>query len=232
MTPIPEGTLTLLFADIEGSTPLLRRLGDAWPPMLERVRELLQAAVGAHRGLVVDCQGDALFAAFRSAGEAVAAAADGQRALAAEDWPADTVVRVRMGLHAGEPQATGDGGYVGIDVVRAARLCSAGHGGQVLLSETTRLLSGAETRPLGMVTLRGMEAAEPVHQLVAPGLATRFPELRPHAASAQLDSLGASRHDLDERIRAASEALEARISERVATMIERSFRRPGSDHER
>jgi hypothetical protein len=71
-----------------------------------------------------------------------------------------------------------------------------------------------------------------VHQLVAPGLATRFPELRPHAASAQLDSLGASRRDLDERIRAASDALEARINERVATMIERSFRRPGSDQER
>ena len=132
---LPEGTVTLLFSDIEGSTALLKRLGDGWPDVLHRQRLLLREAIAAGDGVVVDCQGDAMFAAFRSAPSAVAAAAAAQRGHAQEQWPDGTRVRVRMALHTGEPHRTTDGGYTGIDVVRAARLCAAGHGGQVLMTD-------------------------------------------------------------------------------------------------
>ena len=136
MKDLSAGTVTLLFSDIEASTEVMKRLGDAWPGVLDRHRVLLRGAVEAADGVVVDCQGDAMFAAFRSARAGVDAAVDGQARLAGEDWPAGGVVRVRMALHTGEPHRAGDG-YTGIDVVHAARLCAAGHGGQVLLSEAT-----------------------------------------------------------------------------------------------
>ena len=97
----------------------------------------MRDAFEAHRGQVVDTQGDSFFVAFRTAADAVSAAVDAQRDLAAQAWPEGAEVTVRMGLHTGEP-AVGDEGYIGLDVVRAARICSAGHGGQILLSETTR----------------------------------------------------------------------------------------------
>src|SRR5690348_3838164 len=128
----PTGTLTLLMSDIEGSTALVRQLGAGWPPVLERHRALLRAAVAEHGGVVVDCQGDALFAVFRSSLAAIAAARQSHRALADESWPGGVRLRVRMGLNTGEP-IRADGGYAGIDVVRAARLCEAAHGGQTLL---------------------------------------------------------------------------------------------------
>src|SRR5438067_8872400 len=161
MNELPAGTVTMLFSDIAASTALLKRLGDGWPIVLERQRSILCSAIQSGDGVVVDCQGDAMFAAFRSAQAAVTAAVAAQVSLASEQWPDGTRVRVRMALHTGEPHRTADGdGYTGIDVVRAARLCAAGHGGQVLLTEATRLLSGATTIDLGMTRLQDIDGEE------------------------------------------------------------------------
>src|SRR3712207_5157940 len=137
MPELPGGTVTLLFTDIEGSTQLLRRLGDAYAGVLAEHQRLLREAFAAHGGAEVDTQGDAFFVAFPRAMDAVEAAVAAQRALAAHSWPSGAAVRVRMGLHTGEPASTGER-YVGLAVHRAARVGSAGHGGQVLLSETTQ----------------------------------------------------------------------------------------------
>src|SRR5690349_18687885 len=123
MAAPPSGTVTLLFSDIEGSTRLLRRVGDVYPELLERHRTLLREAFERHDGHVLAAEGDEFFVAFASAGDAVAAAADGQRALAANDWPDGNEIRVRMGLHTGEPR-TENGTYVGLDVHHAARVMS------------------------------------------------------------------------------------------------------------
>lgn len=225
MTELPDGTVTLLFSDIEGSTALLKRLGDGWPGVLERQRTLLREAIGAGGGVVVDCQGDAMFAAFRSASAAVSAAARAQTNMASEAWPDGTAVRVRMALHTGEPHRTDDGGYTGIDVVKAARLCAAGHGGQVLLTDATRLISGAATIDLGAARLPDMDVPEHVYQLTAPGLPSSFPPLRTTATS-PLETLADSRGDLDSRVDKAAETLERRINEQVADVIERAFELP------
>ena len=137
MPDLPTGTVTLLFTDIEGSTRLLQRLDEGYAEVLDAHHRALRAAVAAHGGLEVDTQGDAFFVCFPRAVDAVAAAVAAQRALAAEPWPEDAAVRVRMGLHTGEPRLAG-GRYVGLDVHRAARVCAAGHGGQVLLTQSTR----------------------------------------------------------------------------------------------
>src|SRR5207249_7672702 len=125
--------------DIEASTRLLQRLGDDYPRVLDEHRHLLRSAFEANGGRVVDSQGDAFFAAFDRAVDAVGAALAAQQALAAHPWPEGAAVKVRMGLHTGEPTLTASG-YVGLDVHRAARLGAAGHGGQVLLSEATHAL--------------------------------------------------------------------------------------------
>jgi predicted ATPase len=143
MRELPAGTVTLLFTDVEGSTKLLAEHGDAYGDLLAEHRRLLREAFGARGGSEVDTQGDAFFYAFARASDAAAAATDGQAALAA------TPVRVRMGLHTGEPQLTEEG-YVGMDVHRGARVAAVGHGGQVLVSEqTARLLDSAPLRDLG-----------------------------------------------------------------------------------
>src|SRR5438067_7824630 len=168
---LPSGTVTLLFTDVEGSTQLLRQLGDRYASALEEHRRLLRRAFEAWRGCEVDSQGDAFFVAFGRAADAVAAAVAAQRALAAHPWPDGEAVRVRMGLHTGEPTLT-PGGYVGLDVHRAARLCAAGHGGQVLLSRTTRdlveqeLPDGVDLRDLGEHRLKDLPRPERVYQLV------------------------------------------------------------------
>jgi hypothetical protein len=136
----------------------------------------------------VDTQGDAFFYSFQRARDAVRAAVEGQRALAEHDWPHGAQVRVRMGLHTGEP-AVGDEGYIGLDVVRAARICSAGHGGQVLLSETTRTLVGSDLpegvsiRDLGEQNLKDVRA-EHLYQLELGGSPQYFPLLRTQDTSA------------------------------------------------
>ena len=221
---LPEGTVTLLFSDIEGSTALLKRLGDGWPDVLDRQRRLLREAIAGGDGVVVDCQGDAMFAAFRSAPAGVAAAIAAQRGHALEQWPDGTKVRVRMALHTGEPHRTSDGGYTGIDVVRAARLCAAGHGGQVLMTETTRGISRAEAIELGSTSLPDMDGPEPVYQLVAPGLAKEFPPLRRTAASPLETLEHGDDQPPDKRIDRAAKDFERRVEDWVADQLERAFR--------
>jgi class 3 adenylate cyclase len=143
MAALPTGTVTLLFTDIEGSTRLLERLGDRYVEVLAEHRRLLRAASVRFDGQEVDTEGDALFVAFATASQAVAAAVAGQQALAAHSWPDGVALQVRMGIHTGEPTLVGHD-YAGLDVHRAARISSAAHGGQVLLSQTTRALLGSE----------------------------------------------------------------------------------------
>ena len=183
VTVLRGGTVTFVFTDIEGSTELLKRLGDGYADALAEHRRLIRDAFGERGGQEIDTQGDAFFYCFERARDAVAAAVAAQRALAEHEWPDGTALRVRMSLHTGEP-VVGEEGYVGIDVHRAARICSAGHGGQVLLSATTAALvsgalpDGVSKRDLGEVRLKDMEEAEHVTQLVIDGLPESFPPLR------------------------------------------------------
>ena len=158
MSELPTGTVTFLFTDIEGSTRLLHELGDAYADALAEHRRVLRELFARHRGVEVDTQGDAFFVAFRTAKDGLAAAGEGQERLA------EGPIRVRMGIHTGEPLAT-DEGYVGIDVHRAARIAAAGHGGQVLVSQSTRDLSPDDTlRDLGEHRLKDLAAPERLYQ--------------------------------------------------------------------
>jgi predicted ATPase/class 3 adenylate cyclase len=180
---LPTGTVTLLFCDIEGSTALARRLGDAWPAALADHRAVLRRAVDDHGGLELGTEGDGLLAAFPRAGDAIAAAVDAQRALAAHPWPDDAAIRVRMGLHTGEPTLTPEG-YEGLDMHRGARVMAAGHGGQVLLTSAVRetagdrLPPGVTVRDLGRHALRDFPRRDSLYQLVIDGLPAGFPPLR------------------------------------------------------
>ena len=179
-TDLPHGTVTLLFTDIEGSTQLLRRLGSRYAEVQDTHRRLLRVAFARFGGIEVDTQGDAFMVAFQSASEAASAGVDAQRALAAEAWPDDVRVPVRMGLHTGEPER-GPEGYVGIDVVRASRICAVAHGGQILVSQLTRDLladAGVETVDLGRHRLKDIPEQERLYQLVAKGLSASFPPPR------------------------------------------------------
>ena len=159
MRELPAGTVTFLFTDVEGSTRLLHELGDGYADVLAEHRRALRDAFALHGGVEVDTQGDAFFVAFGRATDALAAAAEGREALAGGP------VRVRMGLHTGEPIVT-DEGYVGIDVHRAARIAAAGHGGQILVSQSTRDLVGPESlRDLGQHRLKDLTAPERIYQL-------------------------------------------------------------------
>jgi DNA-binding SARP family transcriptional activator/class 3 adenylate cyclase len=186
----PSGTVTFLFTDIEGSTQLVRALRDRYGELIERHRSILREAFAAHGGREVDTQGDSFFVAFARAQDAAAAAIQSQRGLAAETWPDDASVLVRMGLHTDEPRL-GEGGYHGMGVVRGARICAAARGGQVLCSESTRTLllggelEGATLRDAGTFTLKGLDGPERLHQLVAPGLPETF-------TPAQVESVRAS----------------------------------------
>ena len=136
---LPIGTVTLLFTDIEGSTRLLRALGDDFAGVLSQHRDLLRDAFQQWNGVEVDTQGDSFFVAFPRASDALSAAAECQRALASHQWPEGAQLKVRMGLHTGEPEVALTG-YVGVDVHRAARISAAAHGGQILLSSATHEL--------------------------------------------------------------------------------------------
>ncbi|MES1248673.1 MAG: AAA family ATPase [Actinomycetota bacterium] len=189
--PLPEGTVTFLFSDIEGSTRLLKHLGrEQYGDLLRRHNEVLREAFAEHGGIEIDRQGDAFFFVFRSAGTAVGAAVAAQRAMRDVDWPADGEVRVRIGVHTGEASVSGDS-YVGFAVHQAARLGDLGHGGQILLSRTTAALvehdlpQGVHVRDLGETRLPGLDRPEPVFQIVAEGLPDKFPPTgarRPSAA--------------------------------------------------
>jgi class 3 adenylate cyclase len=179
----PTGTVSLLFTDIEGSTRLLQRLGDRYGDALAQHRRLLREAIARYRGQEVDNQGDAIFAAFPTARDAVAAAVAAQRSPARHGWPEDVPLPVRMGIHSGEPAATVEG-YVGIDLHRAARICAAAHGGQILVSQTTRELVGfdlpSETFLRDLAEHRLKDLAEPqrLFQVVVADLPSDFPPLR------------------------------------------------------
>jgi class 3 adenylate cyclase len=181
-TAFPAGTVTFVFTDIEGSTRLLQELGDEYGDVARDHRRIVREAFGARGGSEVDTQGDAFFFSFPRASDAVAAAVDAQRALAGHAWPRAKDVRVRIGLHTGEP-TLGDEGYVGMDVVRAARICSAGHGGQILLSETTRALvgnqlpEGSVIHDLGEAKLKDIQH-ERLYQVSVDGGPTEFPPLK------------------------------------------------------
>jgi len=216
---LPSGTVTLLFADVEGSTQLLNILGERFGPARARMRELVREAARANDGAEVDWAGDGIFLAFPRARDAVTAAAQIQRSLAAEPWPDDEAHRLRIGLHTGEPEL-GDEGYVGIDVVIAARICAASHGEQVVVSQATRDVSGEspleETsyRPLGRHRLKDVAASVQLFQLVAPGLRDEFPPLKTLTAT----SLPALHHRLVGREEALAR-VEALLDERRARVV-------------
>jgi class 3 adenylate cyclase/catechol 2,3-dioxygenase-like lactoylglutathione lyase family enzyme len=180
---LPSGTVTFLFSDIEGSTGLARGLGRRYGDALAEHGRLLRAAFSDHGGREIDTQGDSFFFAFSTARDAVHAAAAAQRALASHGWPEGCDLRVRMGLHTGEARATEER-YLGVAVHRAARICEAGHGGQVLLSQSTTAvlddegLEEIELRDLGRHLLKGFDRPERITQLVISGLKNDFPALR------------------------------------------------------
>jgi len=199
MRQLPTGTVTLLFTDMEGSTRLLQQVGEGYAGLLEACRSLLRAAFFEFDGYEVDTQGDAFFVAFARATDAVAAAVAGQRALFTHAWPEGITVRVRMGLHTGEPQRSAEG-YVGLGVHHAARIMSAGHGGQVLLSQTTRdlvehdLPDDVSLRDLGAHRLKDLQHPSHLFQLIIGGLPADFPPLKtldthPNNLPVQLTSL-------------------------------------------
>jgi class 3 adenylate cyclase len=223
---LPSGTVTFLFSDIEGSTAHLRRLGERWADALAEHRRLLREAFEAAGGREVDSQGDAFFAAFPRARQAVVGAAEAQRALAATAWPGDSELRVRMGLHTGEP-VLGEEGYIGLDVVRAARLCAAAHGGQVLLSATTgALVAGSLPEGLGVTDLgehhlKDLEHPERVHQLVVEGLPSSFPPPRTgrHGIERRRLPLGGREDELVRQAEDAARDLSVQIQSRIAERL-------------
>jgi predicted ATPase/class 3 adenylate cyclase len=180
---LPTGSVTFLMSDIEGSTRLFHQWGNAYLPLLAEHRALLRDAVARHDGVEVDTEGDGLLSAFPDAAGAVAAALDGQRALAAHAWPEGGEVRVRIGLHTGFAEPS-DGGYVSLAVHQVARICAAAHGGQVVVSRACAdearggLAPGASLDPLGAFLLRGFPSAEQLFQLRHPDLRGDFPALR------------------------------------------------------
>jgi class 3 adenylate cyclase len=208
MLDLPSGTVTFLFTDIEGSTRLLHELRDRYGDVLEAHARLLRAAFEEHDGREIDTQGDSFFIAFKTAKDALAAAVAAQRNLAAEPWPDGIRPAVRMGMHTGEPSVAGER-YLGLAVHRASRICSAAHGGQILLSGTTadlvadELPAGMSLRTLGEHNLKDFERAERIFQVGAEGLPTEFPPLASARASEDLDAFRGRERELAEAAEAA-----------------------------
>src|SRR5438552_10822216 len=191
-TDLPTGTVTFVFTDIEGSTQLLKRLGKRYGEVLAEHRKILRTAAREHGGEEVDNQGDSFLFAFPRAEEAAAAAIDGQQALAAQNWPMGSSLRVRMGIHTAEPSMS-DEGYYGLGVHRAARITAAAHGGQILVSLAASSvledaeLNGAHLHDLGEHWLKDLDRPERLYQLDAAGLQKMFPSVagqRPAAVTA------------------------------------------------
>jgi class 3 adenylate cyclase len=210
---LPAGTVTFLFTDIEGSTRLLQELGERYREVVRDHRNIVRETLGSHDGREVDTQGDAFFYSFARARDAVAGAVEAQRALAGHEWPDGAAVRVRMGLHTGEP-TVGEEGYLGLDVVRAARICSAGSGGQILLSETTRALlgndvpDGASIVDLGRQNLKDIQH-ERIFQLALADGPAEFPPLKTYPHEDSPDAL--------------AEKINRRVNEYVHESIERAL---------
>jgi class 3 adenylate cyclase len=194
---LPTGTVTFLVTDIEGSTNLARALGDRWPDVLDEHHDILRTAIRSHGGIDISTEGDAFFAVFTSAVDAIGTCADAQRGLTDHEWPADGPVRVRMGMHSGEGRL-GGGEYVGLDVHRAARIAAAGHGGQVLVSETTRSLAvdklpdGWTLRDLGAHRLEDPDKGPPARSAIDRGtdrrgeLGQQWDSAQPHDLTARI----------------------------------------------
>ena len=207
MSTLPGGTVTFVFTDIEGSTQLLQQLGDeAYGRVSGEHRQLVRETFGAQGGTEIDTQGDAFFFSFPRVRDAVAAAVAAQRALHDHEWPDGREVRVRMGVHTGEPHV-GEEGYLGMDVVRAARISAAGHGGQILISETTRALLGNQL-PEGVV----------VHDLGQQDLKDIQHE---HIYELTIDGRSLAGKPLKtEKPKSPEEDMGARFAERINTMVE------------
>jgi class 3 adenylate cyclase len=208
MRSLPGGTVTFVFTDIEGSTRLLQELGDeAYGRVSSDHRRLVRETFGARGGSEIDTQGDAFFFSFPRARDAVSAAVDAQRALRDHEWPEGHELRVRMGLHTGEPHV-GEEGYLGLDVVRAARISAAGHGGQILISETTRALlgnqlpEGVDVHDLGQQHLKDVQH-EHIYELTIDGTAASPKPLKTHAPASRQEDMA------------------VRFEERITSMVER-----------
>jgi class 3 adenylate cyclase len=213
MSSLPVGTVTFVFTDIEGSTRLLQELGDeSYGQVAGDHRRLVREAFNGHGGTEIDTQGDAFFFSFPRARDAVAAAVGAQRALRDHGWPQGKSVRVRMGLHTGEPHL-GEEGYLGIDVVRAARISGAGHGGQILVSETTRALlgnqlpDGVAVHDLGEQNLKDIQH-EHIYEISIDGDPASYRPLKTERGS---------------RSSGPGSSLEARFEERINAYVERQL---------
>ena len=214
MSGLPGGTVTFVFTDVEGSTRLLQELGDDFAELAREHRRIVCEAFGARAGTEIDTQGDSFFFSFPRARDAVGAAVDAQRTLRGHTWPHGVEVRVRMGLHTGEP-SLGDEGYLGIDVVRAARISAAGHGGQILVSETTRALlgnqlpDGVQVHDLGQQNLKDIQH-EHIYELSVDGAPAASKPLKTERA----------------------DTIESRFEERINAYVERQLEQalvgPGS----
>ena len=226
MATLPSGTVTFVFTDIESSTALLKRLGERYAELIADHRRIVRESFCEHAGVEIDMQGDSFFFAFARARDAVAAAVEAQRAHAEHEWAGGEAVRVRMGLHTGEP-AVGEEGYLGVDVVRAARLCATGMGGHVLLSEATRALlgsslpDGVSVHPLGERQLKDIDEPERIYELQIEGL---------KAPLAEAEAPPAAKEDWDRRTDALVERMTERINENVYRSLERALGAHGKGH--
>jgi class 3 adenylate cyclase len=224
MSTLPGGTVTFVFTDIEGSTRLLQELGDeGYGRVSGEHRRLVRESFGARGGTEIDTQGDAFFFSFPRARDAVAAAVDAQRALRDHEWPDARQVSVRMGLHTGEPHV-GEEGYLGLDVVRAARISAAGHGGQILISETTRALlgnqlpDGVAVHDLGQQDLKDVQH-EHIYELSIDGRSLAGRPLKTQKPQSRQEDMAAK--------------FEERITSYVESQLEAAFAKtaPGSPPE-
>ncbi len=246
MATRPTGTVTFVFTDIEGSTALLKQLGERYGEVLSQHRRIVRDTFGGAGGSEIDTQGDAFFFAFPRAREAVNASVDVQRQHAEAEWPDGSTVRVRIGLHTGEP-AVGEEGYLGLDVVRAARICTVARGGNVLMSETTRALvgstlpEGVSVFPLGERHLKGIDEPERVYELEIAGVTEPAPEPEPAQApeppkwetrAAERQQRRAARKQkekgLERRIDEWGQRLGDRIQERVLRSIDKKLEKMGA----
>ena len=241
MPELPGGTVTFAFTDVEDSTELLKRLGDGYAELLTAHRKIMRETFSARGGIEIDTQGDAFFFVFPRARDAIGAAVDAQRAHASATWPDDVTVRVRMGLHTGEP-AVHEEGYVGLDVVRAARICTEGRGGQILLSETTRALlgsglpDGVSVYPVGQRHLRGIDEPERVFEVSIEGIEIEraeevvtsevLPVPAPPPPPAPPRPMPATEQDITRRFDELGERLSTGIRESVLRSLDATLGRP------
>ena len=227
MVNLPSGTVTFVFTDIEGSTRLLQELGDEqYATLLAVHRRLVRDIFAAHDGMEIDTQGDAFFYSFARARQAVTASVELQRAHAKASWPGDVEVRVRAGLHTGEP-VIGDEGYTGIDVVRAARIAALGSGGQVLLSDTTRAIAtddlpeGVSLRGLGARQLKDIDRREELWALEIDGISSA--QAPPPPAADEADAPDGTTPTTGDRLKRTIEQARERIESRVLAQLEESL---------